>query len=70
MPFSPPRDLSNPGIKPAFPALAVRFFTTEKPGKPKNLVRMVLTEFSVSIKKKVEKNVIDLQLMLYTCMTF
>ena len=24
----------NPGIKPAYPALASRFFTTESPGKP------------------------------------
>ena len=31
MPFPPPEDLPNPGIKPTFlgsPALAVRFFTT------------------------------------------
>ena len=27
-------DFPNPGIKPAFPALAGRFFTTEPPGKP------------------------------------
>ena len=33
--FSPPGDLPNPGIKPASPALAGRFFTTEPPGKPK-----------------------------------
>ena len=52
MPFPPPGDLPDPGIKPAFPTLAVRFFTTEKPGKPKNLARKVLTEFSASIKKK------------------
>ena len=34
--FPPPRDLPNPGIKPASPAalaLAGRFFTTETPGK-------------------------------------
>ena len=37
LPFPPPRDLPDPGIKPAslaFPALAGRFFTTEPPGKP------------------------------------
>ena len=33
-PFSPPGDLPNPGIKPASPALASRFFTTMPPGKP------------------------------------
>ena len=35
--FSPPGDLSNPGIKPASPAspaLTGGFFTTEPPGKP------------------------------------
>ena len=35
-PFSTPRDLSNPGIKPTSvsAALVGRFFTTEPPGKP------------------------------------
>ena len=36
LPFPPPRDLPNPGIKaasPAFPALAGGFFITEPPGK-------------------------------------
>ena len=40
LPFPPPGDLSNPGIKPASPegpALSGRFFTTEPPGKPKNI---------------------------------
>ena len=37
LPFPPPGDLPDPGIKPVFPAspaLAGRFFTTELPGKP------------------------------------
>ena len=33
LPFSSPGDLPDPGIKPASPALAGRFFTTEPPGK-------------------------------------
>jgi len=33
-PFSLPGDLPNPGIEPASPALADRFFTTEVPGNP------------------------------------
>ena len=36
LPFPPPGDLPDPGIKPtppASPALADRFFTTEPPGK-------------------------------------
>ena len=42
LPFPPPGDLPNPGIKPrsfASPALASRFFTTELPGKPVNISR-------------------------------
>ena len=34
LPFSPPGNLPNPGIKPMSPALAGEFFTTEPPGKP------------------------------------
>ena len=37
LPFPPPGDLPDPGIKPvspASPALAGRFFTTEPPVKP------------------------------------
>ena len=34
MPFPSPGDLPNPGIKPASPAWAGGFFTTELPGKP------------------------------------
>ena len=33
LPFPPPGDLPDPGIQPAFCALADRFFTTEPPGK-------------------------------------
>ena len=31
--ISPPGNLPNPGIEPASPALAGRFFTTQPPGK-------------------------------------
>ena len=34
LPFPPPGALPDPGIKPAPPALADGFFTTEPPGKP------------------------------------
>ena len=33
LPFPSPGDLPDPGIEPASPALAGRFFTTELPGK-------------------------------------
>ena len=35
LPFSPPGDLPDPGIKSESPALAGEFFTTEPPEKPK-----------------------------------
>ena len=34
LPFPPPGDLIDLGIKPRSPALAGRFLTTEPPGKP------------------------------------
>jgi len=34
LPFPSPEDLPDPGIKPASPALAGIFFTSEPPGKP------------------------------------
>ena len=34
LPFPTPGDRPNPGIEPASPALAGRFFTTEPPGSP------------------------------------
>ena len=41
MPCPPPGDLIDQGIKPAFPTLAGRYFTTVPPGKPNwGLVRM------------------------------
>ena len=41
-PFSSPGDLPDPGIKPASPALAGGFFTTEPPGKPIYLMLLLL----------------------------
>ena len=43
LPFPPPGDLPDSGIKPmslASPALANRFFTTESPGKPAFLIKL------------------------------
>ena len=40
MPFPSPGDLPHPGIKPAPPALAGEFFTTEQPGK---LIKVLLS---------------------------
>ena len=35
LPFPPPGDLPDPGIKPTSPTLAGGFFTTEPPGDPR-----------------------------------
>ena len=40
LPFPPPGDFTNPGIKPATPALADGFFATEPSGKPQTKVDM------------------------------
>ena len=39
LPFPSPRDLPNPGIEPASPASASKFFITEPPGKPRQTFR-------------------------------
>ena len=39
LPFPSLGDLPNAGIKPEFPKLAGRFFTTVPPGKPYTLVQ-------------------------------
>ena len=49
LPFPPPGDLPNSGIKPessVSPALAGSFFTTEPPGKPYLLGKMELIGFA------------------------
>ena len=54
LPFPPPRDLPNPGIKPmspAFPTLAGRFFTTEQLGKPNQGDDITLMKGKCRVKK-------------------
>ena len=41
LPFPSPGALPNPLIKPASPALAGGFFTTEPPGKPHNVLSLL-----------------------------
>jgi len=53
LPVSLPGDLPDPGIKPASPALAGIFFTTEPPGEPNILLqvhKLNRTELSFGIK--------------------
>ena len=41
LPFPSPGDLPDPGIEPASPALAGRFYTTKPPGKPHNILYLL-----------------------------
>ena len=41
LPFPPPGDLLDPKIEPVSPASAGGFFTTELPGKPELVYKMV-----------------------------
>ena len=45
LPFPSPGDLSDPGIKAIFPALAGGFFTTEPPGKPAHFFWLAILSF-------------------------
>ena len=47
LPFPPPEDLPDLGIKPGSPvsfAFAGRFLTTERPGKPKGVIFQIFEE--------------------------
>ena len=39
LPFPSPGDFPNPEIKPGYPVLAGRFFTTEPPGNQTQILR-------------------------------
>ena len=46
LPCPPSRDLPDPGIKPASPALADEFLTPEPPGKPKTWLNIPKSTWS------------------------
>ena len=47
LPFHPPGNFPDPGIKPLSPALAGRFFTTEPPGEPQQLYMLAILMFLI-----------------------
>ena len=56
LPIPPPGNFPNPGIKPTSPVtleLTGRFFTTESPGKPPWIYRMLLKIFTESDSPKL-----------------
>ena len=58
--FPSPGDLHDPGIKPAFPAMTGRFFTTEAPVKPH-----LGKHGSVTMKRRVQKELTALDSYMY-----
>ena len=48
LPFPPPGDLTNPGIKPRSPALAGGFFITESPGT--SILKIKLIQISALVR--------------------
>ena len=72
LPFPPPGDLPDPGIKPMSSALAGRFFTTEPPGKPTSLADITLIKWSdlASLEKdshRTEGSKSTASLLCYFC---
>ena len=55
-------DLSDPGTEPASPALAGRFFTTEPPRKPLDIVNN-RTESKTSDNQRKGKQILRTQLL-------
>ena len=49
LPFPPPGDLSNPGIKPWSPALQADFLPSEPPGKP-TINLLVISEMTTQVQ--------------------
>ena len=50
-----PADLPNPGIKPASPALAGRFFSTSAPWEAERTTRITLSPGIITVKKERQK---------------
>ena len=53
LPFPPPGDLPDPGIKPMSPTMADRSFTTEQQGKPNTEINKYMNKihmFSLRLK--------------------
>ena len=67
LPFPSPGDLPRPGIKPEASALAGRFFTTEPPGKPSQLMNKfrIMKEFPMSTKACLPRQPQLLEVMVF-----
>ena len=55
LPFPPPGDLPDPGIKPASPVLAGRLFSAESPGKSRGR-KQVKTGDKIFYLRKAENS--------------
>ena len=66
LPFPPPGDLSDPGIKLASPALAGRFFTPKQPGKPDTMLSLPL----ISTRKGVDIIMVEIWYFVHRILCF
>ena len=55
LPFPPPEDLSDSGIRPESPALAGEFFTTEPTGKPIEKLEFIIFKVTFTMAPKQSK---------------
>ena len=66
LPFPPPGDLSDPGIKLASPALAGRIFTTRQRGKPNTMLSLPL----ISTRKGVDIIMVEIWYFVHGILCF
>ena len=60
LPFPYPGNLSNLGVQPVSPTLADRFFTTEPPGKPVTVAKMMAKRLFLSSGRMWSKYMLHL----------
>ena len=60
LPFPYPGNLSDPGVEPVSPTLAGGLFTTEPPGKPVTVVKMIAKRLFLSSGRMWSKCVLHL----------
>ena len=53
LPFPPPGDLPDPGIKPRSPTLQADALTSEPPGKPQDYVKQEVNDIAIYHYKQI-----------------
>ena len=65
VPFPSPGNLPDPGIEPASPAMAGRFFPTEPPGKPSSNSCDGLSLFSLLLTVALPSIIVSVSVLLF-----